>query len=529
MKCKFVISSIILGSFVLANARLVSFPSFETAPSRDGKITRRLNGFSNVLIAEDSANLKSLDDGDGSVRPSVGDEFEASDVFMSPNALYGNILEDGTSVETINPNASLIAPLASDPNENNDSFESASAVYAVGQDPGHYGNWVRWGATINQKTSGVWPFQKKYVDKDFYSFDVTVTGTLNVKLLDIPRGCNYDMRLYKQRNSKSNTLDQMDFDKYLSISDNKGNADEEINYSVTPGTYYIAVYSYQDETWSDENYYIEFKQVQTFTSARPQSYNIASGRASGDLGAVWKSDYDPLGITPTLLKVDGAKYRFSSYGSYPYIRHLFERYRGQDKDIEYARVYVWDVGVRATLFAVAQELLNQVDAALKGKENQTLVVNMIVNGDSIALGIGSVALSIASIYMTATMAIATLGIGLAITSLIVSIAATCLSALFNASYTAKLRDFKEYLINLKAAMEVNRGSTNREVVMMRYRYRFGSDSGNPKRYIDYHPTYRITDTNLYNGTDISYISDESPINGTVKGFKNLNQLQRYLG
>lgn len=28
---------------------------------------------------------------------------------------------------------------------------------------------------------------------------------------------------------------------------------------------------------------------------------------------------------------------------------------------------------------------------------------------------------------------------------------------------------------------------------------------------------------------VSYISDESSVNGTVKGFKNLNQLQRYLG
>lgn len=457
-----------------------------------------------------------------------GDEFESKDIFESVNAEYKTIDENGT-ISVVNYNPSPIQTLDTDPNEDNDSFDKASAVYLVGQDEGHYGNWVQWGATINKKTSGWWLWEKKYVDKDFYSFDVTVSGTLNVKLLNIPSGCDYDMRLYKHTNSKDNTLSSLNFDNYLTISQKSGNSDEEINYSVTPGTYYIAVYSYQDKTWSDESYLIQFQQTETNTSSATKNYNITTGRNNGDLGAIWRSGYNPVGIEPTSLSVDNAKYRFDCYKNYPYITHLYDKYNGQDKDIEYARIYIWDVNVRAAIYAVAQELLNQIDAKLNDKLDETNKVNLSINGVSIVVSFGSIALSITNLANIAVSITGPLGLAVSITSTVIAVVGQFFSAYFNSAYTSKLRDFRDFLINLKAAMEVSRYSTNKEVVMMRFRYRFGSEfDWGTKYYIDFHPVYRITDTNLYNSNYITYISDESPINGTVYGFKNASQISSYL-
>lgn len=458
-----------------------------------------------------------------------GDQYESLDVYKSPSALYKTMDENGNYYETTNKYALETMPMDVDPNEDNDSFEKASTVYFVGQDEGHYSNWVQWGATINQKTSGWWLWEKKYVDKDFYSFDVTVSGTLNVKLLNIPSGCDYDMRLYKHANSKDNTLSTLNFDNYLSISQKAGNANEEINYSVTPGTYYIAVYSYQDKTWSDESYLIQFQQTETNTSSTTKNYYIPTGRSNGDLGAIWRSGYNPVGIEPTSLSVDNAKYRFDCYKNYPYITHLYDKYNGQDKDIEYARIYIWDVNTRATIYAVAQELLNQIDEKLNNKLDETNKVNMSINGASIVVSFGSIALSIANLANIAVAITGPLGLAVSVTSTVIAVVGQFFSAYFNSSYNAKLRDFRDFLINLKAAMEVSRYSTNKEVVMMRFRYRFGSEfDWGTKYYIDFHPVYRISDTNLYNSNYIGYISDESPINGTVHGFKNASQISSYL-
>ena len=224
-----------------------------------------------------------------------------------------------------------------------------------------------------------------------------------------------------------------------------------------------------------------------------------------------------------------AKYRFDSYKNYPYITHLYDKYNGQDKDIEYARIYIWDVNVRAAIYAVAQELLNQIDEKLNDKLDEINKVNMSINGASIVVSFGSIALSIANLANIAVSITGPLGLAVSISSTVIIVVGQFFSAYFNSDYTSKLRDFRDFLINLKAAIEVSRYSTNKEVVMMRFRYRFGSEfDWGTKYYIDFHPVYRISDTNLYNSNYIGYISDESPINGTVHGFKNASQISSYL-
>lgn len=99
---------------------------------------------------------------------------------------------------------------------------------------------------------------------------------------------------------------------------------------------------------------------------------------------------------------------------------------------------------------------------------------MSINGASIVVGFGSIGLSIANLANVAVSLTGPLGLVVSITSTVIAIVGQFFSAYFNSSYITKLRDFRDFLINLKAAMEVSRYSTNKEVVTMRFRHRFGS-------------------------------------------------------
>lgn len=310
------------------SALLISNPSKDVTSSNKGQnINRAINNIKNLQLNKNDAGFNyQLGLPKNAKVTNPGDEYESTDVLYGSNSIYKSIDENGIYYNVKKQNKLDIQPIDADPNEDNDNFDKASTVYKVGQDEGHYGNWVQWGATINQKTSGWWLWETKYVDKDFYSFDVTVSGKLNVKLINIPSGCGYDMRLYKHTNSKDNSLSKLNFNNYLSISQNGGNNNEEIGFTVTPGTYYIAVYSYMDNTWSEKSYLIQFEQTESNTIDSSKNYNISNGRNNDDLGAIWRSAYNPVGIKPTSLSIDNAKFRFDCYNNYPYITHLYNKY-----------------------------------------------------------------------------------------------------------------------------------------------------------------------------------------------------------
>ncbi len=429
--------------------------------------------------------------------------------------------------EIINDNAN-VSPVYTDANENNDSFAEASIVYTAGQDNGHYGNYVSWWATISQKTSGWWLWEKKYVDKDFYAFDVTVTGTLEVGLKNIPADCDYDLRIYKLDNTINTDCNNLDFDKSeCRISMHNGNEDEYIKITdATPGTYYAVVYAFLDKTWNnDEPYQIWFQQTQN-TSKSNSYYNIDSGRSNNDLGAIWTSDYKPLGITPTTLTNSNAKVYFNNYDKYPFIRNLSNRYRNED--LMYAKLYVWDVATRAAIYEVLNRILSIVNSYNQWEDNQQNKFNIVVNSASVGLSIAGYIIawiSMNDLALAVAATISSLGLAVASASLVISLAVFVATFTMKSPFDITKANLREYLINAKAGFEVGRGSNNQQVVTLKFRYHFGNDNGN---YFDYSPIYRNDDKNLYNDTSINYIDPNSCINGSVIGFKTIDDIQGYL-
>lgn len=412
---------------------------------------------------------------------------------------------------------------------NNDSFEYATIVYALNDNICPSESHTDTGGTISQKTSGWGPWKKTYIDKDFFRYDIVVTGTFEVLLTNIPSGCDYDLRLYKMTNDTSTSYENMNFDSNYLISAKGGNTDERIFVdNVTPGTYYAVVYSYKDATWNnDSSYSLSFEQV--LNQDRDEAYyDIKKGREEKkDLCAIWTSDYKPLGYTPTSVSDSESKVYFKNIKTYPYIQQLYNYY--ETKDLVFAKIYVWDLGLRATIYEIFDQILDFVINEAKWKETEYNRVSIALKASKIVISLGKQVVSTISyeaISAAASTALAGLGIGLSIAGFAVSIAALIVCMTMRPTFNISKQNLREYLINAKAGFEVGRGTSDQEVVMLRYRYHFGYDS--KAAYFDFSPVYRTTDNNLYNKGYINCFDDESCISGSVKGCKSYDELKEYL-
>ena len=455
------------------------------------------------------------------------DLYETQDVYLDDKVNYYSLDEDGdkTLLERKDDNY-LIAPISLDPNENNDSFSEASVVYRAGQDDGHYGNYVQWGATISQKKSGWWLWESTYIDKDFYSFDVTLTGTLQIEVTNIPSNCDYDLRVYRLSNNINTTCDDLNFDEYDYRSINAGNSDEKIVINnATPGTYYAVVYSYQDKYWNnDEAYLIKFQQVQNVTSNC--YYDIEIGRKNNDLGAIWVSDFKPFGYAPTTISNSKARIYFHNYHKYPMIRNLFTRYR--DEDLMYARIYVWDVATRAAIYEILNRILSTVESYDPWKDQQQQQFEVKINYSSLGVSVAGGVILVLQEAAVASAVVATLSaLGAVATAASIGLAMAAVANMLNKNspFDITKANLREYLINAKAGFEVGRGSNNEQVVMLKFRYHFANDGTD---YIDYAPLYRNSEYNLYSDLSIDYIDPNSCINGTVNGIKTSDDLEEFL-
>ncbi len=360
-------------------------------------------------------------------------------------------------------------------------------MYSVGTDEaGVYKHWAWCQATISQKKEGFWLWEKTYIDKDFYSFDMVSTGTLTVTLENIPTNCDYDLRLYRLEDSPIANVKTMNFQNHIAKSSAAGNQNEKIEVSAKPGTYYACVYSYEDRTYDNDNpYKITFEEA--IDTARAGShYSISEGRNNGDLGAIWISDYAPLGITPSTIYRDYnnkmCRQTYSNYDDYPYIRHLADKYSDW-KDMTYAILYVWDVETRAAIYATLKCLLKTIDGYGDWEDSQEREMSIFLNETSLCVSVAG----LASCYETS-----------------------------NPFSTSKGR-FRDYLISMISAFEIGMGSNDKEVVMMRFKYHFGRSN---MRYVEWLPMYDVGEGTRYNSDAISFQTKGSGIDGRVFGFKN---------
>ncbi len=405
--------------------------------------------------------------------------------------------------------------------ENNDSFLTASSAYAVGtNDGGIYKHWVWCYATISQKTEGMLWWKQTYIDKDFYSFDVVSVGTLKVTLSDIPTNCDYDLRLYKIEDKLECSYASCNFDDPIASSANASNTDENVSISVKPGTYYACVYSYKDQTFDNNNPYKLTFEEDVDDTRYGSYYSINNGRNDGDLGAVWRSDYKPLGITPVNISEENAQVGLANSSTYPYIKHLIDKYSSDEK-ITYAIVYVWDVELRALIRSALQLILEEI---YEREETYFNAFNISWNAANLFISIGGLIVSTISLANIATSALLTGAI--TATSLSMGFISTILSFAIGYQFQIERQELINYLINAISAFEVGKGSNNKEVVMLKFKYRFIKKE---RWYLDWTPSYDVDGQNRYNEDQITHQLKGSPINGRIIGFQDEHTLYNLLG
>ncbi len=395
-------------------------------------------------------------------------------------------------------------------NDGNNSFGSATSVYDITK------------LTNTTYTSYSTFFSSKLDgknDKDFYSFNLALRGDLTIEMSYIPSGHNYDLRVYKA----PNTLNKynLDFDtSYHYTSANTGNSPEKIVINdATPGTYYAVVYSPTGLAVSNSSYNLSFKANVVDSDLYPISYSVSEGRKQGDLGAIWISNYDPDGIKPMTLDSDNSRCYYYNYGSYPLITDLHDNFNGDNgKDILYSVIFIWDVPTRGLIYSLCQEMIQKIENELSSQKAQKKFWDIYCTSRDIILAAGGIVLAVIPFSSTLSTLVS---MGISVGVGVYEIVTTIINALFPSDYESTLNDVEKYLINLKAAMEVNQNSTDKEVVMARFRYTFNHKLGFFKydNYIDYHPVYHSDEGNLFGSDSINYKPYGTPFTGYIKGFK----------
>ena len=485
-------------------------------------------------VIKDDSDFEYEFDKDGNYKTSHKDEFETKDALDGIHSASGIVNAQGKVTETKTAGETIEGAPAvqsfNDTKENNDDFRSATNMYSVGTDEaGVYKHWVWCQATISQKKEGFWLWEKTYIDKDFYSFDMVSTGILTVTLENIPTNCDYDLRLYRLEDSPTANVVTMNFEECIAISSAASNQNEKIEVSAKPGTYYACVYSYLDKTYDNDNpYKITFEEAVDTTRAG-SNYSINEGRSNGDLGAIWISDYAPLGITPSTIYRDHnnktCRQTYSNYDDYPYIRHLADKYSDW-KDMTYAILYVWDVETRAAIYATLKCLLKTIDGYGDWEDSQEKEMSIFLNETSLCVSVVGLALTTLSFTAISSFALSIISLPIALTSTVLAIAglASCYET-SNPFSTSKER-FRDYLISMISAFEVGTGSNDNEVIMMRFKYHFGRSN---MRYVEWLPMYDVDEGTRYNSDTISFQTKGSGIDGRAFGFKNETDVKFWLG
>lgn len=468
-----------------------------------------------------------------------GDEFEVLDSKeggkseISVKDVNGevSVVKESKNSPAFNPDdrSAFSVNSYNDVREDNDSFQTASNAYDVGYyESGIYGmsSWLD--ATISQKTSGWWLWEKKYIDKDFYSFDSCVYGTITVTMTNVPSGYDYDLRAYKLEDGPNAKASTLNFDNYIAISNNVAGRDEKIVLAAEPGTYYFCVYSYQDKTFDNDNpYHIKFEQQVNDTTRDDVRYWISDGKVKGDLGAIWISDYKPLGYTPVTLSKSNAVVNVNNYNDYPYIRHLANKYTNGNY-INYAVIYVWDLKTRACISAAAQKLVEIVESKTDWNDDQAKSVSIGMNTAGLVLTVAGIVIGTASMIVTGGMAaeaLAATGILVNSAALPVSLSSFVMSFSSNAPYLATKKDLLAYLVSVQQTFSVGKGSNTDETKILRFRYRFDSKT----HALNWSPFYSASDYNYYNNDYISFQIEHSGIDGTIRGFQTESAIRAYLG
>lgn len=374
--------------------------------------------------------------------------------------------------------------------ESNNSFEKATIMNngqsinaTLHRDPWYYLFW-------------------RDIDEDYYRIDVLGDAKLEVKLTNVPYGCDYDIELYKHFNGISSSFDDVTLFDTTSYSRKAQGSDEQITRNVTPNTYYIRVYPYGDKSYDADNKYkltVSFSyqtKNETYSNLR---YNLGAG------GAIWLSDYDPCGIKAfsTQDRTYVGYHLIDGLTNIDVFSNPIFDYLGEENKVEHATLYLWDNNWKLALKSIVEQIRVQVQAEIA--KNQKIQVKLELLGD--AINIGGMITGVVLTFMTPTggFIIASQIIGV-IASVAPTIYGPIMQSLFPEIWDTTKEKYLNYLNVLSTALATTSTTSDNEIVKIstyyKITYDFNAFSSTFNYYCDYTPEYDETgykydDTTFY--------------------------------
>lgn len=345
---------------------------------------------------------------------------------------------------------------------------------------------------------GIW----RTVDQDYYRLDVFGDAHITITL-NVPSNVNYNIDLWKHSDSTNSGWTTTHVLPMASgVDGGVGGTDRiTINSSsteiLTAGTYYIRVYSYNEIYASGSEYTLTYN-----LDYRPQASQYISQMRfnKGAKAALWKSDFNPYGLTGFELSgeidVSSAKVPI----------HNTIEYYSTDYGVVNSVLYIWDTEWRNSmalyLQALIEEIGNEYDEAMEVR----VVFDEIKQGTEVV----SFALNIVgTISGNAAFSIAG-----EIVSLAGDLGVEIAKVLFPDEWITTLGDAVNYFIMLRNILECQNNVDSTEVVAIRCKYKYKDKK------ISFMPTIDSSEVFLYQYDNIDSYNEEAHTYGKVYPITN---------
>ena len=407
--------------------------------------------------------------------------------------------------------------MATDPKDEYESNNSFSAATRINSQPTGAPQSFPFSisATLHRET-WLWGAIKRDIDEDYYRLDVFGNAKINVKLRNIPEGCDYDLKLYKFDNVRYAEADDISF---ITSSINGGNAEENINTTLTPGTYYLWVYSYNNTCDASTRYQLAGNVNYTgYDKEIPQlKYN------KGAKAALWVSDYDPCGIVPYTYndKVE-VGYMTADYTAAMKFENPFTQYFTSGQPVEHAVLYIWDINLRNELRAIISSIYDEVNTQLQADKDLLIKLECIESGTGSASTAGSIILSF---FKASNKVVPVLNKVFTVAPIVVSIIKLLLSP--NQEDIISNENLLDYLRDIRTALEANNQTGTNEVVRIAATYSYSSQNYlgvvQTSYYFDFTP--HLQDEYLYNDYTIHAWNSSSIVRGSIYGIVDVDGIQ----
>ncbi len=332
------------------------------------------------------------------------------------------------------------------------------------------------------------------IDEDYYRIDVLGNAKLEIKLTNIPYGCDYDLELYTHNNGTSAGFSSVKlFDSNSFSRKSKGN-DELITRNVTPNTYYIRVYPYGEKSYDATNKYklnVSFKYDTSENLVYSDlKYNLGAG------GAVWLSDFDPFGIKAfsSQEKNYAGYHMISGTTNVDCFSNPIFKYLDEEKKIEHSTLYLWDNDWKVALRTIVNETRAKVQTEISNKQKIRAKIELVGEALGVSGSIAGVVLTF--VNPTTGVTIAVVKVLSVVASVAPTVYAPLVKSLFPEVWDTSKEKYLDYLNILATALDTTSNTSDDEIVKISSYYKithtFNALSSTYEYYCDFTPEYDET-------------------------------------